>query len=200
LPTGQRLIDEPRVETIIQQTSKKRIIDANAETVAFTIANLGISTSGQMLSVDFHKSSQNKINNTDVYLAGWAYSTTEQNGSQIAALDDYIEFQDIEPVYITEMSGGNFTIEAALIYNGPATSFTFYNIQTQAIETRTIETGELLIYGPDSEFGELFFNLTLADETIGSATYNSATVQGPIPGVVNSTSAFALTGGAWPNY
>lgn len=191
--------DEPRVESIIQQTSKKRIIDANAELVALTIANLGLSTSGQLVGIDFHRSSQNRINNTDVFLAGWAYGTTMQNGSQFAAFDSYIEFQDLEPTYTMELSGGNYFIEAAIVYNGPETSFSFFNTQTSQVETRTVETGELLVYGPESEFGELFFNLTLADETIGSEFYNTAAIQGPFPGVVSgSAPPIALSGGPWP--
>lgn len=196
---ASRTNDEPRVESIIQQTSKKRIIDANAELVALTIANLGMSTGGQLVGIDYYKTSSNTINNTDVFLAGWAFGTTSQNGSQFAAFDNYIEFQDTEPTYTMEVSGGNYFVEAALIYNGPTTTFSFYNVQTSQTETRTVETGELLVYGPESEFGELFFNLTLADEVIGSDTYNTATIQGPIPGVASgSAPPIALSGGPWP--
>jgi hypothetical protein len=134
-----------------------------------------------------------------VYLAGWAYNTTFQNGTQFAAFDNFIEFQDTEPTYVTEYSGGNFGIEAALVYNGPTTAFTFYNVLTSQVETVTIETGELMVYGPFSEYGELFFNLTLADEIYGSPTYNTATIQGPIPGTSSGAGpAVALTGGPWP--
>lgn len=194
-----RTNDEPRVESIIQQTSRKRIIDANANLVALTIANLGMITGGQLVGIDYHKTSSNLITNTDVFLAGWAFGTTNQNGAQFAAFDTYIEFQDLEPTYTMELSGGNYLIEAALVYNGPSTSFSFYNTQTQQSETRTVETGELLVYGPESEFGELFFNLTFADETLGSDVYNTATIQGPIPGVASgSAPPIALTGGNWP--
>lgn len=194
-----RLNNEPRVESIIQYSSRKRIIDANASLVAMTIANLGTSTGGQMLAIDYFRSSANTINNTDVFLAGWAYGTSFQNGSQFAAFDNFIEFQDTEPTYTMELSGGNYFIEAALIYNGSPTLFSFYNTQTGQVEQRTIETGEILVYGPDSEFGELFFNLTLADETIDSAFYNTASIQGPIPGTVSGAApVISLTGGPWP--
>jgi hypothetical protein len=194
-----RGVNEVFVESIIQQTSKKRIIDANPSLVAFTIANLGLPTNGQLIGIDYHRSAANVINNTDVFLAGWAYGTTYQNGSQFASFDSYIEFQDVEPVYTAEFSGGNYTIEGVIIYNGPPTLFSFYNVQTAQVEQRTIETGEVLVYGPDSEFGELFFNLTLIDEVIGSDTYNTATIQGPIPGTVSlAQPPIALSGGPWP--
>jgi len=186
-------------ESIIQQTSKKRIIDANASLVAFTIANLGLTTNGQLIGIDYYRSAANVINNTDVFLAGWAYGTTYQNGSQFAAFDSYIEFQDVEPVYTAEFSGGNYTIEGVVTYNGPSILFSFYNVQTGQVEQRTVETGEVLVYGPDSEFGELFFNLTLADEVIGSDFYNTATIQGPIPGTLSGAQPpIALSGGPWP--
>jgi len=194
-----RVSNEPVVESIIQQTSRKRIIDANASLVAFTIANLGLPTTGQLIGIDYHKSSANVINNTDVFLAGWAYGTTFQNGAQFAASDSYIEFQDLAPTYIAEFSGGNYTIEGVITYNGPTTLFSFYNVQTQEPEERTVETGEILVYGPDSEFGELFFNLTLVDETLEADTFNTATIKGPIPGTVSGDHApIALSGGPWP--
>ena len=190
---------EPRVESIIQMTLKKRIIDANANLVALTIANLGLPTTGQLIGIDYYRSATNTINNTDVFLAGWAYGTTYQNGAQFAAFDSYIEFQDVEPVFTAEFSGGNYSIEGVVTYNGPSTLFSFYNVQTGMIEERTVDTGEILVYGPDSEYGDLFFNLTLADETIGSANYNTATIQGPIPGTSSgSVPPIAITGGPWP--
>lgn len=194
-----RINNEARVESIIQQTPRKRIIDANASLVAFTIANLGLSTNGQLIGIDYARSAANVINNTDVFLAGWAYGTTSQGGSQYMAQDSYIEFQDLEPTYLSEFSAGNYSVEGALIYNGPQIPFSFYNVITGQVEERTIETGEVLVYGSDSEFGELFFNLTLSDESIGSDTYNTATIQGPIPGVINgSQPPIALSGGPWP--
>ena len=194
-----RVNNEPVVESIIQQTPRKRIIDANAILVAQTIANMGLSTSGQLIGIDYHKSSTNTINNTDVFLAGWAYGTTFQNGSQFAAFDTYIEFQDLEPTYTAEFSGGNYTIEGVITYNGPSTPFSFYNVQTAQTEERTVETGEIFVYGPDSEFGDLFFNLTLVDETLGADTFNTATINGPIPGTVSGAQApIALSGGPWP--
>jgi hypothetical protein len=196
--SSERTNNEARVESIIQQTTKKRIIDADASLVAYTIANLGLSTNGQLIGIDYHRSAANVINNTDVFLAGWAYGTTLQNGSQFASFDSYIEFQDIEPVYTAEFSGGNYLIEGVVTYNGPSILFSFFNVETGQVEQRIIETGEIIVYGPDSEFGELFFNLTLADEVNGSETYNTATIQGPIPGAISGGPSIALTGGPWP--
>lgn len=191
---GAKANSEQLVETIIQ-VGNKRIIDANQLGVAVTIAHIGMSTNGTLISYDYYKSSQNKINSTDVYLAGWALSTTNQPGPQFVAQDNYIEFSD--PIPLMEFSGGNWEVETALTYNGPTIPhYVYWNVFINDTASFELTPGTVLLFGADSEFGSLILDLTLQDETIPSSTYNSAYLTGAIPGT--TTTQIALFGGPWP--
>ena len=191
--------DSGPIERIIQLTPTKRILDADENSLALTIANFGATvTSGGMsnISYDYHRSPQNRITNLDIALANWALNTTNQTGGSFIADDDFIDV--IDPMnFVQDVSGGNYFTEVALVYNGPDIDFSYFDVQTQNVETIPIASGELLVYdNTESQFGTLFFNLTLINEP-GGPTYIDATLSGPIPGL-QSGQSIAFSGGDWP--
>lgn len=179
-----RDISGQTVESIIQVSSVKRILDANAESVVLVISNMG-STAQPYMSYDYLQNSMNKITPADLFLANWALNNTQTNGNFIVSDDDYIELIDGTVTVSTMMSGQNYFVEAILQYNGPGTNFTHYNTITGTTETIPIQTGEILAYGPGTPLGELILDPTLYNETWDGeflTEFVDAKLVGPIPG------------------
>lgn len=182
------------VESIIQVSPTKRIIDANPESVALVIANMG-STVPAYTSYDYLTNSLNRITTSDLHLANWAYQNSNVPGNFFAVDDDYIELVDGTVTISTMFSGQNYSVEALLLYNGPNTNFTFFNTYTGTTETITITTGEMLSYGPGTPLGELILDPTLYNENWDGeilTEFVDARIVGPIPG----GSWFALQSGS----
>lgn len=180
----ERSIESSSVESVIQVTSTRKIIDANEISVALVIANMG-STVPPNTSYDYLTNSQNRITTSDLFLANWAYQNDNIPGSFIVADDDYIELAEGTLVASAFSSGQNYFVEAILEYSGPPMNFSYFNTYSGTTETITLQTGEVLLYGPETPLGELILDPTLFNESFEGdqiTEFVDARIIGPIPG------------------